>query len=84
MREEETKSRLAALGLKHEQRAGRNHGQSLTAGFKTARMASSKTDFRPLRFRAEHSTYLCAAPPQTVTTARTIATARVQPREAHL
>ena len=90
MREEETKSRFAALGLKHEQRAGQKCGQSLTAsfkaaaGFKAARMASSKTVFTLFWLRAEHSTYLCAAPPQKVTTASTIASARVQPCVAHL
>jgi hypothetical protein len=61
---EETSSRHAALQLAHAQRAGQKCGQSLTAGFKTARMASSKTVFRLFWLRAEHSTYFSAVPQQ--------------------
>ena len=61
---EETRSRHAALQLAQAQRAGLKCGQSLTAGFKTARMASSKTVFRLFWLRAEHSTYFSAAPQQ--------------------
>ena len=61
---EETRSRHAALQLAHAQRAEQKCGQSLTAGFKTARMASSKTLFRSFWLRAEHSTYFSAAPQQ--------------------
>ena len=61
---EETSSRHAALQLAHAQRAGQTCGQSLTAGFKTARMASSKTVFRLFWLRAEHSTYFSAVPQQ--------------------
>jgi hypothetical protein len=42
--------------------------KNLTAGFKTARMASSKTDFKLFWLRAEHSTYFSAAKARAVTT----------------
>ena len=45
-----------------------NVTKNLTAGFKTARMASSKTDFKLFWLRAEHSTYFSAAKARDVTT----------------
>ena len=55
----------------HEQDTSKpqpNVTKNLTAGFKTARMASSKTDFKLFWLRAEHSTYFSAAKARAVTT----------------